>query len=84
MGRINKALNRSNYKHSSGSFTNPRFGSRFQQSEFNDRNRQREEKKDLKIIEISQDQQNRSDLKFVYELPQTIKSIKAILEEKSE
>jgi hypothetical protein len=55
MGRINKALNRSNYKHSSGNFTNPRFGSRFQQSEFNDRSRQREEKKDLHIIEISQD-----------------------------
>jgi ribosomal protein L20 len=53
MGRINKALNRSNYKHSSGNFTNPRFGSRFQQSEFNDRSRQREEKKDLHIIEIS-------------------------------
>lgn len=84
MGRINKALNRSNYKHSSGNFSNPRFGSRFYQSEFNDRSRQREEKKDLKIIDISSDQQNRNDLKFVYELPQNMKSVKAILDEKSE
>ena len=84
MGRINKALNRSNYKHSSGNFSNPKFGSRFHQSEFNDRTRQREEKKDLKIIDISSDQQNRNDLKFVYELPQNMKSVKAILDEKSE
>ncbi len=54
MGRINKQLNRSNYKNANqgSSFSNSRFGSKFQQAEFNDRNRQREEKKDLKIIEI--------------------------------
>lgn len=87
MGRINKQLNRSNYKNvnqGGSSFSNPRFGSRFHQADFNDRSRQREEKKDLKIIEIPTEQQNRSDLKFVYELPQTIKSLKGIIEEKSE
>ncbi|TNV78133.1 hypothetical protein FGO68_gene6793 [Halteria grandinella] len=78
MGKINKALNRSNFKNTH----KPSFGqgNHFQQR-FQEREQNREEKKDLKLIDLDSSQQDRKDIKFVFKLPQTTKSVKKLLEE---
>ena len=48
------------------------------------REQAREDKKDLKIIELSEEQAGRKDLKFVYELPKTVKGIKEQIKQGSE
>lgn len=44
----------------------------------------KEEKVDLKLIKLSTEQENRKDLKFVYDLPETNKQAKKLLEKLSE
>ena len=70
MGRINKALNRSNYKQ-----THRPGASSWHKQQFDQRQQEREDKKDLKLIQISEEQQTRKDLKVVYKLPQNTKAV---------
>jgi hypothetical protein len=48
------------------------------------REQAREDKRDLKLIELNEDQQARNDLKFVYELPRSVKDVKKIIKGVSE
>lgn len=87
MGRINKSLNRSNYKQVNRAMRPPwgnNNNNSRQMQDFNERQIQREDKKDLKIVEITPEQQGRKDLKFVYTLPQTIKDVKNLLRDQPE
>jgi hypothetical protein len=83
MGRINKALNRSNYKTAKPTFGNSNFQNKRQQ-QFLEREQAREDKRELKLIEFSEDQLSRKDLKFVYELPKTVKALKETLGDATE
>lgn len=85
MGKINKVLNRSNYKTATRQHTS--FGSTYQnkrQQDYIQREQAREDKRELQIIELTEAQTSRKDLKFVYELPKTVKGIKELLKDKNE